>query len=379
MLKADATLRIRRWKASRDTHMDPLRNFDEVKRVVVKVGTNVLSSNGAVDEGFLDVIADQISALRRTGRQVILVTSGAIGMGAGALSLRRPVKTVKLRQACAAVGQGILMHAYRQAFGRFGQQVAQVLLTNSILANRKHYVNLKNAVETLLSMDVVPIVNENDCVSIAEIDLAFGDNDKLSALVASKIDAELLILLTDVDGLYDANPRRNAHARLIPTVYEVTEEIDAMAGHAGSHLGTGGMKTKLGAIRIAAQGGCKVVLANGRAENVIARVLAGENVGTLFMPNRRLSNRRRWILNSPVRGRLEIDAGAREAILAHRSLLAVGIRATEGTFRAGDVVAIGDVAKGVCGVSSAELQPLISGQAPSARKAVVHVDNIVLL
>ncbi len=358
--------------------MDLLRNFDEVKRIVVKVGTNVLSCDGAVDEAFLDVIAGQIASLRQTGRQVILVTSGAIGMGAGALELKRPVKTVKLRQACAAVGQGILMHAYRQAFARTGQQVAQVLLTNAILANRKHYVNLKNAVETLLGLDVVPIVNENDCVSIAEIDLAFGDNDKLSALVASKIDAELLIMLTDVDGLYDANPRRNTAARLIPTVHEVTDEIDAMAGHAGSHLGTGGMKTKLDAIRIAAQGGCKAVLANGRAENVI---VAGEPVGTLFTPKRRLSNRRRWILNSPVRGQLSIDAGAHAAVLAHRSLLAVGIDAVEGTFQAGDVVAIGNVAKGVCDVSSGELQTLLASQHAKAthRKAIVHVDNSVLL
>ncbi len=361
--------------------MDRLRDFNDIKRIVIKVGTNVLSCNDAVDEGFLGVVAQQVAALHQAGRQVILVTSGAIGMGAGALELRRPVKTVKLRQACAAVGQGILMHAYRQAFARAGVQVAQVLLTNSILANRKHYVNLKNAVETLLNMGVVPIVNENDCVSIEEIDLAFGDNDKLSALVASKIDAELLIMLTDVDGLYDSNPRHRQDATLIDTVHEVTDEIDAMAGHAGSHLGTGGMKTKLDAIRIAAQGGCKVVLANGRGENVVGRIVTGESVGTLFMPKRRLSNRRRWILNSPARGQLIIDAGAREAILAHRSLLAVGIEAVEGAFQAGDVVTIGDVAKGVCDVSADELNTLLASRAAKAarRKAIVHVDNSVLL
>jgi glutamate 5-kinase len=362
--------------------MEAIRNFENVKRVVIKVGTNVLSADGAVDECFIDVIAEQIAALRATGRQVILVTSGAIGMGAGALELAKPPTAVKLRQACAAVGQGILMHAYRQAFAATGQQVAQVLLTNAILSNRKFYVNLKNAVETLLGLGVVPIVNENDCVSVAEIDLAFGDNDKLSALVASKIDAELLIMLTDVDGLYDGDPQRSKTARLIPTVHEVTDEIDAMAGCAGSQLGTGGMQTKLDAIRIAAQGGCKVVLANGRADDIIGRVVGGDAVGTLFMPKRRLSNRRRWILNSSARGRLGVDAGAREAIVGHRSLLAVGIESVEGTFAAGDVVSIGDVAKGVCAVSADELTAMLDGGSDAVggkRKAIVHVDNMVLL
>ncbi len=363
--------------------MDAMRNFENIKRVVIKVGTNVLSRDGAVDEAFLGVIARQIATLRESGRQVILVTSGAIGMGAGALGIPRPVKTVKLRQACAAVGQGILMHAYRRAFEGCGQQVAQVLLTNTILANRKHYVNLKNAMETLLGLEVVPIVNENDCVSIEEIDLAFGDNDKLSALVASKIDAELLILLTDVDGLYDRNPRGDAEARLIPAVHEITGDIEAMAGRAGSHLGTGGMKTKLDAVRIAAQGGCKAVLAHGREADVIPRIVAGESLGTLFMPKRRLSNRRRWILNAPVRGVIRIDAGAREAVAGHRSLLAVGVVGVEGAFRAGDVVAIGDVAKGICGVDSATLGGMLEGNGSSGsrvkRKAVVHTDDIVLL
>ena len=363
--------------------MDYTRDFSAVKRVVIKVGTNVLSRDGAVDEAFLGVIARQITALRQTGRQVILVTSGAIGMGAGALELAKPPKPVKLRQACAAVGQGILMHAYRQAFAESHQQVAQVLLTNAILSNRKQYVNLKNSVETLLGLDVVPIVNENDCVSIAEIDLAFGDNDKLSALVASKIDAELLIMLTDVAGLYDSNPRRDAGATLIPTVHEVTDAIDAMAGHAGSDLGTGGMKTKIDAIRIAAQGGCKVVLADGRERDVIPRVVAGEMLGTLFMPKRRLGNRQRWILNSASRGRISVDPGARAAILAHRSLLAVGIESVAGTFAAGDVVSVGDFAKGVAAASSDELAGMLrdraAGEAPAKRRAVVHVDNIVLL
>ncbi|MCK5269884.1 MAG: glutamate 5-kinase, partial [Sedimentisphaerales bacterium] len=191
-----------------------MRNFINTKRIVIKVGTNVLSKKGRVDTEFLQIIAGQIAELIQQQKQVILVTSGAIGMGIGALGIRKQVTEVKMRQACAAVGQGILMHEYQEAFSKNGQKVAQVLLTNSIMSNRKYYVNLKNSVETLLSMSVVPIVNENDCVSIDEIDLAFGDNDRLSAMVASKIDAELLIMLTDVDGLYDKNPRTNQKAKL---------------------------------------------------------------------------------------------------------------------------------------------------------------------
>ena len=361
-----------------------MRNFTKTKRVVIKVGTNILSRPNGVDTDFLRVIARQIAELVSHHRQVILVTSGAIGMGAAALGITRKITEVKMRQACAAVGQGILMHEYQNAFQQHQQKVAQVLLTNRIMSNRKYYVNLKNAVEKLLSLGIVPIVNENDCVSIDEIDLAFGDNDRLSALVASKIDAELLILLTDVDGVYDRDPRTDHAAKLITVVHEITDEIAAMAGTAGSTFSTGGMASKIAAIRIAADSGCRVVLANGRTENAIPRIIAGEQLGTLFLPRRRLSNRKRWILNSRPIGRLSVDPGAARAVRARRSLLLVGITAVQGTFDAGDVVMIDDIAQGVTRLASDQLRDLIKNKPQTATdqkkpKAVVHVDDLVLL
>ena len=356
-----------------------LRNFDKIKRIVVKVGTNVLSCESGINEAMITKLAREISALVNSGRQVILVTSGAIGMGARALNIQKKVKEVKLRQALAAVGQSILMHHYQKAFGEYDLNVGQVLLTSSIMNNRKYYVNLKNSVETLLSMGVVPIVNENDNVSIEEIDLAFGDNDKLSALMASKNDAELLIVLTDVDGLYDSNPHKSSKAVLIRTVYEITDEIEGMASGAGSSLGTGGMKTKLAAIQIAARGGCRVVLANGHIDNVIERIVDGEEIGTLFMPYRKLSNRKRWILNCKTGGKIEIDEGAAKALASGKSLLAVGITGVTGNFKQGEVVEIGMVAKGIADISSGDLQKQLAEPDNHNRKAIVHADNIVVL
>ncbi|MBN1764473.1 MAG: glutamate 5-kinase [Sedimentisphaerales bacterium] len=358
-----------------------MRDFTKTKRIVIKVGTNVLSKNGRVDTVFLSVIARQIAALVRQQRQVILVTSGAIGMGVGSLGIQKKITEVKMRQACAAVGQGILMHEYQKAFGRYRQKVAQVLITNDIMSTRKYYVNLKNAVETLLAMGVVPIINENDSVSVAEIDLAFGDNDRLSALVAAKIDAELLIILTDVKGLYSADPRRDRQARLVPVVYEITDDIEQSAGQAGSRLAVGGMATKIAAVRIAANGGCKAILAHGRDKDVILRIMEGREIGTLFMPRRRLSSRKQWILNSLPRGVIEVDDGAACAIRDNRSLLPVGVTSVKGHFGTGDVVEISGIAKGISKISAEELRTLIRDkqtEKTKKRKAIIHVNDLVL-
>jgi len=331
-----------------------------------------------VDTEFLHVIAAQISELVKQKRQVILVTSGALGMGAGVLGITKKISDVKKRQACAAIGQSLLMHEYRVAFNAHGQEVAQVLLTNNIMNHRQYYVNIKNTMETLLSMGIVPIVNENDCVSIDEIGLAFGDNDRLSALVASKIDAELLVMLTDVDGLYNKNPKTNAQAKLIPVVYEITDEIEAMASTASSTFATGGMKSKINAIHIAANGGCKAILAHGRKKNVLLDIIAGKEIGTLFLPKRRISNRKRWILHCHTEAQIEIDAGAATALQKHRSLLLVGITGVQGQFSAGDVVKIGTVAKGICNLSLVQLQKLLHENIP-IRKAIIHANDMVLL
>ncbi|MCU0913316.1 MAG: glutamate 5-kinase [Planctomycetes bacterium] len=315
-----------------------MRDFSKTKRVVIKIGTNTLAKDGGIDTAYFRTMATQIRDLLAGGRHVVIVTSGAIGMGAGQLGLTEKPREMKMRQACAAIGQPLLMQEYRRAFGQDGVRTAQVLLTAEVLSNRKTYLNLRNAIETLLGLGVVPILNENDSVSTAEIGTAFGDNDRLSALVASKIDADLLIMLTDIDALYDKNPREHPDARPIPVVFEITDQIVRNAGGRGSAHSTGGMKTKIDAARIAANAGCRMVLANGRETNVIARIMAGEVLGTIFLPRRKLSNRARWILNSRPAGTIQIDAGALKALRNHKSLLPSGVTGIEGSFSTGDVV-----------------------------------------
>ncbi len=335
-----------------------MRNFSQVKRVVIKIGTNTLSRHGGVDTAFVRRIARQAAGLMADGRQVVVITSGAIGMGAGAIGESGPVKGMKLRQACAAIGQPLLMQEYRRAFFTHGINVAQVLLTAEVLNHRSTYLNLRNAVETLLKLGVVPVMNENDSVSTEEIGSAFGDNDKLSALVASKLDAGLLIMLSDIDGLYDKNPHKYTDAKRISSVYEITDELIKAAGSKGSVHATGGMQTKLEAARIASDAGCRMVLADGRVRNVIARIMSGADVGTVFMPRRKLSNRLRWILNSKPAGTVEIDQGAEKALRNKKSLLAKGITTVRGNFGPGQVVWLNNTAKAVSHFSSAELRRL---------------------
>ncbi|HUW19406.1 MAG TPA: glutamate 5-kinase [Sedimentisphaerales bacterium] len=347
-----------------------MRNFENVKKIVIKIGTNILTKAGTVevDAGYIRGITRQIAELRKTGRQVVIVTSGAIGMGAGQLALPGKVKDTKMRQACAAIGQPLLMAEYRKSFARFGVTVAQVLLTAEVLNNRKTYLNLRNSIETLLNLSVVPILNENDSVSTEEIGTAFGDNDRLCALVASKIDADLLVMLTDIDALYDKDPRKFADAKPVSTVYEITDDIMRSAGGAGSERGTGGMKSKIEAAGIASNAGCRMVLANGREKDVIGRIIAGEQIGTIFMPKRRLSNRARWVLNSRPAGVINIDEGAVRAIRNHKSLLPSGVVSVEGSFEAGEVVMLNDKAKAVTNLGSAQLKALAGRHSSEIRK-----------
>ncbi len=336
-----------------------MRDFSKVKRVVVKIGTNTLSKAGRVDTAYVGRIVKQIFELISTGREVLIVTSGAIGMGAGRLALAGRVKETKMRQACAAIGQPLLMDEYRKAFGRHNVNVAQVLLTAEVLNNRKTYLNLRNSVETLLKLKVVPVLNENDSVSTAEIGTAFGDNDRLSALVASKIDADLLIMLSDIDALYDKDPKRFPDAKPIPVVYEVTEGIvKSASARVGYEHAVGGMKSKIEAARIASDAGCRMVLANGRTKDLIGRIMAGDDIGTVFMPKRKLSNRKRWILNSTAAGTIHIDEGAMRAVGNNKSLLPSGIVSVSGSFEAGAVIMLNTGAKAVTNFSSGELKQL---------------------
>ncbi|MHC4495513.1 MAG: glutamate 5-kinase [Planctomycetota bacterium] len=346
-----------------------MRDFTNAKRIVVKIGTNILTKGAAVDAGYVRRVAGQVNSLLKDGRQVVIISSGAIGMGVGQLSgLVGGARNIKMRQACAAIGQPLLMAEYRKSFLRYGVTVAQVLLTAEVLNHRKTYLNLRNSIETLLKLSVVPILNENDSVSTDEIGSAFGDNDKLSALVASKIDADLLIMLSDIDALYDKNPRKFADARPIPTVFEITDDIVRNAGGKGSRYSTGGMKTKIEAAKIASNAGCRIVLADGRLKNVIGRIIAGEEIGTIFMPKRKLSNRARWILNSIPAGTIVIDAGAMRAVRNRKSLLPSGVIGVEGSFEPGAVVMLNDSAKAVASIGSVQLRTLAGKHSTETKK-----------
>jgi glutamate 5-kinase len=364
-----------------------MRDFSKTKLVVVKVGTNTLSKDGGLDTVFVRNMARQIKALIDQGRKVVMITSGAIGMGAGALKLTSKPSGMKLRQACAAIGQPLLMQEYRKAFATHGIIVAQVLLTADVLNKRPTYLNLRNSIETLLELGVVPILNENDSVSTEEIGSAFGDNDRLSALVASKLDADLLILLSDIDALYDKDPREFPDAKPLSAVHEITEEIIKSAGKPGSMHASGGMKTKILAAQIASNAGCRMVLADGRVKDVIIKVLAGKPIGTIFMPKRRLSNRDRWILNSAPAGTIVIDEGAMKAVRNRKSLLPSGIVSIQGEFEAGEVVMLNSDAKAVSSFSSTELASIAGKHSteirtilgPKHRDVVATPDDILLL
>ena len=345
-----------------------MRNFEKAKRIVIKIGTNILSKNEGVDAGYVGQVAGQVNALLKMSKQVVIVTSGAIGMGAVQLKLGARPNKVQMQQACAAIGQPMLMDEYREAFEQFGVTVAQVLLTAEVLNNRKTYLNLQATLESLLKLGVVPVLNENDSISTDEIGTAFGDNDRLSALVASKIDADLVIMLTDIDSLYDKDPKKNTSARPIDTVFEITDEIIKSAGKKGSKFSSGGMKTKIEAAKIAANAGCRIVLANGRTENVIEKIIKGQTIGTLFLPKRKLSNRERWILNSTPAGKIIIDDGAIKAIMNNKSLLPSGVKGVEGAFEAGEVIWLNDKARAVTNFSSEELKSLTGKHSTEIRK-----------
>lgn len=352
------------------------RDFSKVRRVVVKIGTNTLAGGAGVDKAYLQSMADQVMTLKKSGRQVLLVTSGAIGMGTMELGLVEKPTEVRGRQACAAVGQPLLMAAYKEVFDRHTQPIAQILLTNDILSQRGSFLKSREAVETLLEMGVIPIFNENDAVSIAEIGRAFGDNDKLSALIASKMDAELLIILSDIDALYDRDPRKHPEAKRIALVPEITPEIMEGAGGAGSAFSTGGMKTKIRAVLIAEKAGCATVLAHGRESSVVPRILEGEDVGTLFLAKDRQPSRRRWIFNSHPVGELTVDEGAMEALRAHKSLLPRGLVKVTGDFPAGSVVLVNSSVKLVTKFSSLELDRLKGQDAEGVQKILGRKDVI---
>ena len=362
-----------------------MRNFSGIGRVVVKVGTNVLAPGGTPDDRRIDLLAEDLATMKKRGYSPIVVTSGAIGFGAGALGLERRPKKVEMRQACAAVGQPILMNRWQSALGRHGVIAAQILLSRDSFDERRSYLNLKNAVESLLTLGAVPVLNENDSVSTEEIGDVFGDNDSLSAHVASKLDAGLLVLLTDIDALYDRDPRTHNDAVPLRVVEKITAGIRAAAGSAGSEHSTGGMITKLKAVEVAARAGCRTVLADGSREGILMGILDGEEIGTLFLAGKKMGARARWILGARPKGGILVDEGALAALEKRKSLLPKGVVGVEGAFAAGDVVRIGSAYQAVASMDSEEIRRVMGRHSreigailgPGHKEEVARAEDIV--
>ncbi|MCG2727205.1 MAG: glutamate 5-kinase [Candidatus Methanoperedenaceae archaeon] len=348
-----------------DSHaIDRKELFRDIKRIVLKIGTSSLTNeDGSFNRKLTEDIANQVALLVALGKTVIIVSSGAIGIGVLELKMPTRPKEIPLRQAAAAVGQNILMQEWMAAFNKHDLKVAQILLTYEAFSNRMTYLNLRNSISALLEAGAIPIINENDPICVHEIEATFGDNDKLSAMVASKVEAELLILLSDIDGLYDKNPKRNENARLISTIEKITPEIESYGGSPTSMKGVGGMRTKIEAAKIACMAGCHTVIANSAIDDVVIRIMYGENIGTLFLArDGKYKNRTRWIILSKASGKLIVDKGAQVAIKKKRGLLPSGIIEVAGMFDRGDIIEIeseGRVfAKGITDYTSSELNKL---------------------
>lgn len=341
---------------------------------MVKVGTNTLCGDlPRPDPWYMAALADDITDAMEAGHTVILVTSGAIGTGRSILGIREKPRDVRVRQVCAAVGQARLMQDWAAAFARRGKHVAQVLLTYHTFGARESYLHMREAMLKLLEMGIVPVLNENDTVSIREIDAGFGDNDRLSALVATKMEADLLVILSDVKGLY-TKPPGTPGAELVPEVGEIDEKVRAMAGAKTSSGGRGGMGSKLDAAALAMENGCEVVITAGREPHVLRRLLSGERSGTRFVPKSRASGARRWLLLARPEGEVHVDEGAAQALASGKHLLPAGVTDVRGTFDVESVVSIvcrrKVIARAVSELSSADLLRVKGLHTPEAREAL---------
>ncbi|HBG45533.1 MAG TPA: glutamate 5-kinase [Deltaproteobacteria bacterium] len=363
------------------------------RRVVIKVGSAVVAARPADGPDIFTRLADEIKGLKEAGREAAIVSSGAIALGMRRLGMKERPATIPERQAAAAVGQGSLMALYDSAFSKVGEKAAQVLLTHDDLGSRKRFLNARNTLTALFRLGIVPVINENDTVAVEEI--KFGDNDALSALATNLVEADLLIILSDIDGLYDKDPKAFPDAKKLALVEDVDElNIDTIINTANS-LGTGGIKTKCEAARRAAHYGAATIIANGNKPGIVSRLLAGEEEGTLFLPKEdRLTSKKHWIaFSARPSGRVFVDDGAKEALLNKgRSLLPTGIRDVDGSFDAGEVVHCVDLlgkefARGVANYSSSEIQKikglntaeLVGVLGYKVYDEVIHRDNLVVL
>ncbi|CAD5106948.1 glutamate 5-kinase [Zestomonas carbonaria] len=364
------------------------------QRWVVKIGSALLTADGrGLDRSAMAVWVEQMVALREAGVELVLVSSGAVAAGMSRLGwVARPSAMHEL-QAAAAVGQMGLVQAWESSFAQHGRHTAQILLTHDDLSDRKRYLNARSTLRTLVNLGVIPVINENDTVVTDEI--RFGDNDTLAALVANLVEADLLVILTDRDGMFDADPRYNPDAQLISEARADDAALDAVAGSTGGALGRGGMQTKLRAARLAARSGAHTVIVGGRIERVLDRLKSGERLGTLLAPERGLlAARKQWLAGHlQTRGVLTLDAGAVDALVrGNKSLLPVGVKAVEGNFRRGEMVLCvapdgREVARGLVNYSAAEAQKILGQPSDLIERLLgyvdepelVHRDNLILI
>ncbi|MDA3047641.1 glutamate 5-kinase [Campylobacter sp. JMF_08 NE1] len=368
---------------------DLLKN---TKKIIVKVGTSTLTnSDGSLNETFIKSLVAQICELKAQGYQVVLVSSGAVGAGMGILKIEQKPKELSAKQALAAVGQVALMHLYERLFWAHDEIIAQLLLTRIDFSDRARYLSARNVATALLSQGIIPIINENDPVSGDE--LKIGDNDTMSALVTGLIDADLLVLLSDIDGLYDKNPSTNPDAKLIKIVNFIDENTLKMAGDVGSKFGTGGMATKLSAAKMATKIGANMIIANGKESKILAKIIAGEEVGTIFCKEEKsISAKKYWLAyGANVRGAISLDEGACKAIKNGKSVLGVGIVGVSGEFERGDVIEIlgadsQRIARGIANYCASEISLIMGKKSSEYEKIlpsvsddyIVHANNIVL-
>jgi glutamate 5-kinase len=369
--------------------------FSKAKRIVIKVGSAVLTGAGeGLDQKRIEQLAGEIASIIDSGHEVVLVSSGAIAAGLAKLGLKKTRgMPLPLKQAAAAVGQSGLMWMYEKTFGAHGKQVAQILLTREDLSNRTRFLNARNTLQTLLEHGVVPVINENDTVAVDEI--KFGDNDNLSGMVVHLTDADLLVILSDIDGLFTADPRLNPSAELIPVVEKITAEMERGAGDAQTAVGTGGMRSKIMAAKKVGAYGVPLVIINGRKTCALLSLFDGKNIGTIFLPKaERNRSRQHWIAYTACSaGGIVVDDGGREALVNKgKSLLPGGVVRIEGTFKAGDCVNCSDsrgnvFARGLTKYSSSDVEKIkglktsqiVSVLGHKDYDEVIHRDDLVLL
>ena len=373
--------------------MNTREQIKDAKRIVVKVGTStLLYPNGKINLYRIEHLARELSDLASQGREVILVTSGAIGAGMVRMGLSERPDSMQEKQALASVGQVLLMHLYDKFFTEYGQVAGQVLLTKENFANHNQYINARNTLMAMLKSGIIPVINENAAVTVAEVKI--GDNDTLSATVAAIVDADVLIILSDIDGVYDANPQTHPEAKLLSEIKEITSGVEAMAGGAGSAVGTGGMATKIEAAKIATAAGVTMFIASGGENGMLGRIIAGEDVGTVFPPkDAHLRARKGWLaFGKRISGILVVDEGCVKALKKGSSLLAAGILATEGEYTAGSTVRVltadyQEIARGtiaydaaavakIKGRKTSDFTDILDGE---IHDEVIHRDNMVLM